>query len=91
METEEKYPDYSIAKIIGIMDAFNFDGQINEKRVDFIQSIFRINIDPIETQFSKKKIAEIIQIRLEQDETCPECHGWGCSDCRGTGKKNIYK
>lgn len=80
-----------IKEIIGIMDAFNFDGQVNEKKVDFIQGIFRINIDPLEVQLSKEKTAEIIQIRLEQDETCPECHGWGCVTCRGTGKKNIYK
>lgn len=84
METED---------IIGIMDAFNFDSQINERRVDFIQNIFKINIDPIEVQLSKKKIAEIIQGRLIMDESCPKCHGWGCLTCRSTGKnvQAVYK
>ncbi len=82
-----------IIDIIGIMDAFNFDSLILEKKTIFIRHTFQIHFDPAETQFSKRTVAEIIQGRLIMDETCLECHGWGCNSCRGTGKniQAVYK
>ncbi|MBU2109375.1 hypothetical protein KKB71_00230 [Patescibacteria group bacterium] len=82
-----------VRDIIGIMDAFNFDSLILEKKTIFIRHIFQIHFDPTEIQLPKIKIAEIIQGRLVMDETCLECYGWGCDSCRGTGKniQAVYK
>jgi hypothetical protein len=82
-----------IEEIMGIMDSFNFDSMILEKKTGFIKHTFQIHFDPIEVQLSKQMVAEIIQGRLIMDETCPECCGWGCNFCRGTGKniQAIYK
>lgn len=80
-------------EILGVMDSFKFDKLLLESKVNFIETIFNVNIDPMEVQFSKEILAEIIQTRLLMDEVCPECHGWGCESCRGTGKniQAIYK
>lgn len=82
-----------IEEIVGIIDSFNFDSLISEKKTDFIRHTFQVNFDPTEIHLPKIKIAEIIQGRLLMDETCPECCGWGCNSCRGSGKniQAIYK
>ena len=86
METKE---------ILVIFDAFKLDSKTLEDKVDFIKSFFAVDIDALEIKEfkDKQRLVNLILIRLEQMEPCPDCNGLqaNCSSCYGTGKKNIYK
>ena len=78
-------------EIKGVLEGFHFWDKTREERVKFVEYIFRIKIDESEILFSQDQLIDLIQIRLIQTEACPECDGFGCKICRGTGKVNIYK
>lgn len=78
-------------EILGILESFHFFAMPRDKRQRFLEHTFQIIIDETEVFYPISQLIELIQIRLEQTKTCPECHGFGCRTCRGTGKKSVYR
>ena len=87
--------------IIKILTSFHFERMDVQKKVEFIESFFKVKIDQVEIS-PRERLVEIIRVRIMQDNPCPVCNGLGgrlvngkildkCEECHGTGKYNIYK
>lgn len=82
-----------INDIVALLEIFkrmycNLDYEEKAKRLGVLFG--GINFCSSEINYSNQKLAKIIEVRMEQQEVCPKCEGFGCDVCRNTGKNNIY-
>lgn len=82
-----------IDEIITVLEIFKraYSNLDDEEKARRLGMVFKVSLHSTEIYYPNQKLAEIIQVRLEQDEVCPKCEGFGCEICRDTGKKNIYQ
>lgn len=92
-ENEEEREEKEILEIIEILNLASFWGKSVEEQEEIIRRFFG-KIELVEEEFAltrirgtgKRRFAEIIKIRKEQQEACPQCQGRGCKACRNTGR-----
>ncbi len=71
--------------------------KFKSEQVEFIRTFLKAPIIEEEISSNLRSLAELIVIRREQRDVCPECLGGikkkfsECDACHGTGEKNIYK
>lgn len=72
--------------------------KFKSEQIEFIKTFLKADsITEEDLSLSLRSLSELIVIRREQRDICPECIGGikkkslECDACHGTGKKNIYK
>ncbi len=88
-ESKENREEKKIENIATILKCFNFGKLSTQGKEKFIKRMFSVYFDEIELNKDRHWIAELISIRMEQQNACPECLGFGCETCHDTGKKRI--